>query len=333
MAPIPFQRHDRDLEGASVGIEKSSQDLWVELQFWRMNSPLPPSSPLPPGPSSPLPPLSPVSPLGPEALPLPLLPDDPQIYRLSTGLTSKAWVFFLGGVAMVGVAALGFTVALRSHTSPLQMHLSTTAPTIVAVGLFATGYHFARSQREVAFGQEGLHVRYRGSEKLLSWDEIAWAQTQQSISNRKIFAIYGNGGKVVLKLPSNLEGFDELVAIVKQRLSDQPSPHASAVRWRKSRRTATALLVGAILAIGGSVGLAWMAYDAHQAKELMRTQGVDGEGIIARKFIAPDGRTHRIEYRVAGAGDNAKLHNVEIDTMYWTILPAGGRAARGRVSA
>jgi hypothetical protein len=54
----------------------------------------------------------------------------------------------------------------------------------------------------------------------------------QAVTNRKVLAIYGNDGKVILKLPSNMERFDALVSAVTQRLTDHPSPHAAAVRWR-----------------------------------------------------------------------------------------------------
>lgn len=247
-----------------------------------------------------------------------------QVYRVSPGLTSKPWVFFAGGIGLLVVALGGFVLALLTRTNPLSLHLTTTLPTIIAVGLFMTGYRFARSPREVAFSQEGLRVCFGKSDKLLSWNEIAWGDVQtQAITNRKLMAMYGTDGKVLLKLPSNLEGFDALVAAIKQHLSDHPSPHASAVRWRKSRRTATALLVGAVIALAGATWTAWMAYDTQRAEQLMRTRGVDGEGIVIRKFIAPDGRTHRIEYRVAGAGEAAELHNVEIDNALWAILDTG----------
>jgi hypothetical protein len=151
------------------------------------------------------------------------------------------------------------------------------------------------------------------------------------MSNRKLLVVYGNDGKVLLKLPGSLEGFDSLGAAVKARLAEYPSPHAPAVRWRKARRTAIALLVGTVFTLAGSAWTAWMAYDTHRARELMRTQGVDREAVVVRKFVAPDGRTHRIEYRVAGAGaetgagKDAPLHNVEVDPIVWAMLQTGGR--------
>jgi hypothetical protein len=114
---------------------------------------------------------------------------------------------------------------------------------------------------------------------------------------------------------------------VKARLAEHPSPHAAAVRWRKARRTAVALLFGAVLTLAGSAWTGWMAYDNHRSRELMRKQGVDGEAVVVRKFVAPDGRTHRIEYRVAGAGagQDGPLHNVEVDPIVWAMLQTGGR--------
>src|SRR4051812_22004545 len=83
-------------------------------------------------------------------------PDTPQVYKLSSDLSSKAWVFFAGGIALVGFAAVGFTLAIRAHTTPLALQLTTTLPMLFAVGLLWTGYRFARAPREVAIDEHGL---------------------------------------------------------------------------------------------------------------------------------------------------------------------------------
>jgi hypothetical protein len=184
----------------------------------------------------------------------------------------------------------------------------------------------ARSPWAVGFSAEGLHVHYRKGARLLGWGEIAWAEVgSQAMTNRKLLTIYGNDGKVLLKLAGSLEGFDSLVAAVQKRLAEHPSPYAGALRWRKCRRQAAGLLVATALTLAAASWMGWMAYDERRSSELMRTQGVPGEAIVVRKFVAPDGRTHRIEYRVAGAGDDAPLHNVEVDRTAWTLLRAGQR--------
>jgi hypothetical protein len=85
------------------------------------------------------------------------------------------------------------------------------------------------------------------------------------------------------------------------------------------------LLAFVVLPLAGATWTAWMAYDTHRAEQLMRTQGVGGEAVVVRKFIAPDGRTRRVEFRVADAPENAHLHNVEIDPQFWALLQAGAR--------
>jgi hypothetical protein len=235
-------------------------------------------------------------------------------------------VYFAGGDVLVLVAAFGFFVSLKTPTGMVQLHLRSTVPMIMAVGLFATAYTLARSPRAVGFSADGLHVYYRRGAKLLGWGEIAWAEVgSQAMTNRKLLTVYGNNGKALLKLPASLEGFDSLAAGVRQRLAEHPSPYAGALRWRKCRRQAVGLLVGSVLTLAGGAWMGWMAYDERRSAELMRTQGAQGEAVVVRKFVAPDGRTHRIEYRVADAGEGAPLHNVEVDPLVWSILRTGQR--------
>lgn len=195
--------------------------------------------------------------------------EQPQVYTVSPGLASKARLFFAGAIALFLVALGGFFISLQTRTSQMQLHLRTTLPAIVAAGLVATGYRLARSPREVAFNDRGLSARFRKAEKMLSWDDIAWADVQpQAITGRRVLTIYGTRGEVLLRLPANLDRFDELVAAVRRRLADHPSPRAGAVRWRRSRRNAVGFLVGALLATAGAAWMAWEAYDAPHAAEV-----------------------------------------------------------------
>jgi hypothetical protein len=218
----------------------------------------------------------------------------------------------------------GFILALQGPHNVFRFHLQTTLPAIFAFGFFATGYVFTRAPREVEVSSQGLQIRFARATKHLSWSDISWSDLQtQAFTNRKVLTLYGNDGKVVVKLPANLEQFDSLAESIKKRLEDHPSPHASALRWRKSKRSGVMLLMLAIIPLAGSVWLAWMAYATNRDNQLMHTQGVQTEAILVRKFIAPDGRTHRIEYRVAETGEGAPVHNVEIDKLDWTLLQPG----------
>src|SRR5258706_147905 len=186
-----------------------------------------------------------------------------EVYRASQGIASNAWLFFLGGMALVGVAAVGFMLALRSHVGQMQLQLATTMPMLLAVGLFGTGDRLARAPREVVVSQQGLAIRFGKAVRELGWIEIAWVDVQtQAMGQRKLLAIYGVDGKVLVKLPENLERFDTLVELMKLRLAAHPPAQANAVQWRKSKHTGAALLAGATFALAGSIWMVWTSYDA-----------------------------------------------------------------------
>ena len=75
-------------------------------------------------------------------------------------------------------------------------------------------------------------------------------------------------------------------------------------------------------ALGGVNG--WLAYSDARAQRLLRESAVPGEATVVRKFVAPDGRTHRIEYRVAGV-EAAPLENVEVNPLLWSAMAEGER--------
>src|SRR4051812_14807760 len=110
---------------------------------------------------------------------MPPPPDVRRAYRVSSQASAKAWVFFAGGIGLLVVALGGFLLALRARTmTQLNLHLTTTVPCILAVGLFAAGYRLARSPREVAIDDRGVEVWFGQRQRQWSWDEIAWAEVK-----------------------------------------------------------------------------------------------------------------------------------------------------------
>jgi len=251
-------------------------------------------------------------------------PELPQVYRASPGPGSSPWPFAAGGAGLVAVAVVGFFLSLQAHNGPFQLHATTTLPMIFAVGLFSTAYRLARSPREVALDAEGIHVRSANAERLLPWSDVAWSDVQtHGYTGRRLLKVYGNDGKVALTLPSNLEPFDALVAALRLRLIAHPSPRTDDVRWRKTRRNAVFFMALGVFALAGGAWTAWMGYTTRRADELLRTEPVEGQAVIVRKLVAPDGRTRRVEFRVADAGDDAYLHNIEVDARFWPLLREG----------
>jgi hypothetical protein len=261
-------------------------------------------------------------------------PELPQVYRASSGPGSNPWLFILGGAALVAFAIFGFALSLHAHTNPVQLQFTTTVPTLFAVALFTTAFRLAGAPREVVLDGRGIHGRSGKAERLLPWAAVAWTEVEtQGFTGRRLLNVYDNDGKVTLRLPSALEPFDALVATLRQRLTAQPSPRTDAVRWRKSRRNAVFFLAVGLLALAGAAWTAWTSYTIRRAEEMLRTQAVDGQAVIVRKFVAPDGRTRRVEFRVAGAGHDAYLHNIEVDPKFWPLLREGMRVPIKTVSS
>ena len=176
----------------------------------------------------------------------------------------------------------------------------------------------------------GIHVRSGKSERLLPWSDVAWSDVEtQGFTGRRQLKVYDNNGKVALRLPSSLEPFDALVANLRQRLTAQPSPRTDAVRWRKTRRNAALFLFVGTLALAGAVWTAWQSYTTRRNEELLRTQAADAQALIIRKFVAPDGQTRRVEFRVAAPGErmpaDGYLHNIEVDRNFFALLREGMR--------
>jgi hypothetical protein len=177
----------------------------------------------------------------------------------------------------------------------------------------------------VRLGQEGLRILFGRQAREFVWEEIALAATaDRAFGGGKSLKLYAPDGRLLATLPDALEGFDLLVADVQRRLAAKPHAKSEAVATRRLRKRAAGLICGAFLAwaLGGANG--WLAYSDARAQRLLKESSVPGEAMVVRKFVAPDGRTHRIEYRLAGV-DGAPLENVEVNPLFWSAMVEGQR--------
>jgi hypothetical protein len=253
--------------------------------------------------------------------------DPPLVFPATAGASSKPWLFLAGGIVLVLVALGGFFLALFTRAGMIQMQLMCVLPMLGAVGCFSVAYVTARAPREVALGEDGITLVYRTSSRRLPWDQVAWANTlQQAMTSRKVLKIFGNDGKSLATITGDIIGFDAMCQTIANRLSLLRSPHQSSVRWRKARRQGAGLMIGGICAcaLAGAVG--WIAWDDQHSAALLQSSGTRGEGVVLSKSIAPDGRTHRIEYRVV-SGAKSDTHNIEIIIPLWQTLSPGDHLA------
>jgi hypothetical protein len=68
-----------------------------------------------------------------------------------------------------------------------------------------------------------------------------------------------------------------------------------------------------------------MAVRDREAHRLMKEQSVLTEASVVEKFIAPDGRTHRIRYRVSDRNGTSDEGNVEVQPDVWRMLEVGAK--------
>ncbi len=247
------------------------------------------------------------------------------VYVAAPRSAQKAAWLFIASASLVAVAAVGFFIALRLPENVLRLHATTTLPMIGAFSCLGAAFTLWRSPREVRLTPAGVSVSYANRTDEFPWDQIALAaKADTGMSGGKALKLYDGAGRVLAKLSDNLIGFDDLARALDARLAARPHVRASTVTASHSRKRAALLALGgmAALALAGANG--WLAYDDARAARLLREAAVAGEAIIVRKFIAPDRRTHRIEFRVADVAD-APLENVEFDRILWAVVAEGQR--------
>jgi hypothetical protein len=253
--------------------------------------------------------------------------DNIAVFRMPGASRGKAHLSLAGAAGLVLVTIVGFFLALHLNKGMFDLQLMTTVPMLGAVGLFMAGWRTLRSPVELRLSDRGIEIIGRKAEiGQWSWDRLAFADTATTAMGSKQFLrIYNTDGRLLARLSQDFENFDGMVASIQQRLAQRASPAGTHVERRKARRTGTFLMLGGVLAWALAGINVWFAISDRQAAELMTKQGVPTAATIVNKFIAPDGRTHRVEYRVAGAGHDAPLVNVEIEPLLWITLQAGSR--------
>jgi hypothetical protein len=247
------------------------------------------------------------------------------IYTPARGSGIKATLLFAGAAGLVLMAVIGFAVSLRIPNDPIRFHAITTLPMICAMWSLGAALAVRRSPREVRVGPAGMSILFGNRARELPWGDVALAPTvDRALGGGKSLKLYGPDGRVLVTLPDALQGFEQLVANVQRRVSAKPHANSDAVATRRLRKRAAGLMVGGVMALALGGVNAWLAYDNARAARLLRESAEPGEATVVRKFVAPDGRTHRIEYRLASI-NGASLENVEVNPLFWALMSEGQR--------
>jgi hypothetical protein len=243
-----------------------------------------------------------------------------QVFDCVSNRRLRGLAALAGGVALVVVATAGFVLSLRTSPNIFAFHMMTTMPMILAVGLFATAFATLRSPTRVIISQHDLAV-FRGQTEFGRWRWEQLAHTsgiQSSFNAKRMLKLYGESGKVLVRLSDDLRDFDTIAAEIKRRMTENPSAQRTKIAHHTGRRKGLGLMIGGVLFFALAIANGWMATHDRQAKDLLLTQGQPAHATVMRKFTAPDGHTRRIEYKVDTP--NAPTENVEVAPGLWAIL-------------
>src|SRR5438034_4787472 len=79
-------------------------------------------------------------------------------FRLRESAATSALLWLFGGLAALGLAAVGFVVALVADVNQLSLHLITTLPTLLGLGALLSAWMTARTPRAVGVGPDGIRI-------------------------------------------------------------------------------------------------------------------------------------------------------------------------------
>jgi hypothetical protein len=207
-------------------------------------------------------------------------PEVEMIFRPRKTEHLYAVLWLVGGIAALGLAAVGFVVALAIRVDQFTLHLLTTLPVLCGFWAIVAAWTIARSPREVGVGPDGVRIVRRGDSRLYAWDDVGWSMTATS------------------------EGGDT----------------AGRIQLAKAKRTAVFTGLAAIVFLGIAGAVAWVAHEEIRGARLLETTGVEGVAEIEERLLARDGVTPRLVYRVTAPDGRSGTRNAEVTRSVWNAL-------------
>lgn len=235
--------------------------------------------------------------------------------------------YLLGGILLILLAAGGFVASVYSNLGTLSLHALATLPTMIAVSLFARAFSSRKSVRRVTVDASGITTEYPSQTRHIDWDTIAWSEGRvQALSNRKQLVLYGSHAETIEVIPDAITAFDDLDKIVSRRIKSKPHVLADLVRLKRLKRQSWLVFTVGILLCAVGTFLFLSGLSDRQAQRRLDSESIDGTATVKRKFLAPDGVTKRIEYRVDAKrtdGKSPSLMNVELQPSLWDVIQEG----------
>lgn len=250
-------------------------------------------------------------------------PREPQevVFLRRQTMATNPLLWIAGGIAGFLFAALGLWAAQRSPGNDITLHLQTSVPATLGLGAFLTAWRLARAPLEVGVGSSGLRITRRRGSQIHLWSRIGWSTVQAgALDHRRHLKVYDLEGRRLATLSQDLLGFDNLAEQVAARIAARQDGAAQKVSLVKARQSAVFIAVTSLVFLSLSAFVALETRDTSRAQRRLRESAVPGEARIERRFLAPNGITPRLVYRIDAPGGRSAERNVEVERPTWDAL-------------
>jgi hypothetical protein len=243
------------------------------------------------------------------------------IFHVRKQTHSQAVMWLLAGIGLLGFAVLGFLVAIVGRVNQLSLHSMTTFPTMLSLGAFWAAWIKFHAPREVGVGPQGIRIDQGRESRSYGWDQIGWSSTQTgTFGFQRSLRVFDVKGRKIADLSDSIEDFDDMVDLIAKRIAAKGDQTASQIQLSKAKRTATLAAVAGVLGLAISGALAWHTRDEIRAARMLERSAVPGRAQIERRFLAPNGVTPRVIYRVTTPDGRSATHNAEVERRVWNAL-------------
>jgi hypothetical protein len=243
------------------------------------------------------------------------------IFQVRKQAGTHAVLWLVGGIGLLVFAVIGFLTAILIGVNQIALHSMTTLPTMLGFGALYAAWTKLHAPREVGVGPNGIRIDTSRESRTHSWDQIGWSTVQMGgMGFQRSLRIYDVRGRTLADLSDAIEDFDGLVDVIKQHIAAKGNQIADKIQLSKAKRTAILSAVVGVLALAISGLLAWHNHDEIRAARLLEQSAVPGTAEIEKRFLAPNGITPRLVYRITTPDGRSAENNVEVERRVWDKL-------------
>ena len=230
-------------------------------------------------------------------------------------------MLLVAGLGFLGLAVVGFGMAIVGRPGELGLHAMSTMPAILGVATLTGAWSLLRTPSRVDVGSDGLTIESKRGIQLVRWDEVGCAAFETAgSSERRRLNITDPHGRSIVKLDQSFERLDDLAAMISATSKPEemvrpngysvPRPGAR-VRWHSSLvfswHSHVVSSAGRLIKISEPCA----SWKSRASPEWLKSFVISS---------APNGITKRIEYRLVSAAGVSATRNVEVEPGFWDRL-------------